>query len=568
MNQYAQVNPYAQTNPYATVNPYAPVNSYNPLMQQLTKQTVQEAQAFSAEATGAEKQLLEMTKAMALQEKEEQAATLKALKNQADEQLRLFRQCPPYASTDFQALYSRFQTEMAHNANEEILKILLRDMSIVVVRCMDPSYLRTLVENQLHAITAFKASECSGYAGTDLETHEHRLTQVLLSTDREEVLKVTQEAETYLNDVKKVCADYSNSSRIRQWMVQNPGKTKLVGAALAAGLVAAVGPDKIKDAVTHTYDKVGNVWQSMKERVFGTAEEQALKEVVAENAEKPNPTLSAEMPITEREKWVNAGQRFHARNALLKQRDEKKAAIKQREAMLAEEKAKSDAELVAKASETTATTDAAYAKAFEGLNVTNPPYQLPKIMPLQLGKEGPPVIVTKSKQLVAVDPDTSLKRALASSLVLAGKQAGFQVQQAITKENEQKPSYDQVVHPYLEQVITYQLKMLFNEMVRQFPHYENLTKVLERLSWMQRFKKKYGLLCRQLWQENPRLVANQSEQMVLAMNTFIFALKQDILGRAGFFQLPVMADVDVRLVNDSIQVTYNGMIRFVPVSLV
>jgi hypothetical protein len=105
-------------------------------------------------------------------------------------------------------------------------------------------------------------------------------------------------------------------------------------------------------------------------------------------------------------------------------------------------------------------------------------------------------------------------------------------------------------------------------MVRQFPHYENLTKVLERLSWMQRFKKKYGLLCRQLWQENPRLVANQSEQMVFAMNTFILALKQDILGRAGFFQLPVMADVDVRLVNDSIQVTYNGMIRFVPVSLV
>ena len=388
------------------MNPYALMNPYSTVHQELTQQNVQEAQAFSANASDAERQLLEMTKAMAVQEKEQHDATMKGYRLQAEEQMRLFRQCPA-SVPEFQPLYARFQNEMAQGANEEVFKVLLRDMSAVVVRCMDPSLLRTLIEKQLHAITAFKASECSGYAGTvsgSLQEHEQKLTQALPSVDREEVLKVTQDAEAYLNAVKKVCADYSNSSGIRQWMVQNPGKTKLVGAAITAGLVAVIGPEKIKGALSDAYGRAGDALNSLKDRVFGTAEDQALKEVLAENVEKPDPTLSAEMPLTEKELWSREGKRFHARNKLLKEREDKMAAIARRKALLldpntnlqliGEEKQKRDKELASYAlssSKAVDPTDAAYQKAFTGLDVLKPngPFPIPQIIPLNPAKGAP-----------------------------------------------------------------------------------------------------------------------------------------------------------------------------------
>ena len=67
---------------------------------------------------------------------------------------------------------------------------------------------------------------------------------------------------------------------------------------------------------------------------------------------------------------------------------------------------------------------------------------------------------------------------------------------------------------------------------------------MERLQWMARFKTKYGPLCFELWQQNPKLVANQSQKMVLAMNTFIYGLRRDIVARAGFNLKTVNADVD------------------------
>jgi hypothetical protein len=380
-------------NPYAPMNPYSSVQTLVQEGHQFTEQTVQNAQAFSTNASGPEKQLLELTKAMALEEKEQHEAVLKGYRHEAEEQMRLFRQCP-VSIPEFQPLYARFQSEMAQDANVEVLKVLLRDMSAVVVQCMDPSFLRTLIEKQLHALTAFKASECSGYEGSisgSIQEHERTLTEALPSVDRAYVLKVTQEAETYMNDLKKVCADYRNSSGIRQWMVQNPGKTKLVGAAITAGLVAVIGPEKIKGVLSDTYERAGDALKSLKERVFGTVEEQALKEVLEEGAEKPDPTLSAELPLTEKEQWLRAGKRFHLTNELLKERDERRAAIQKRKAMLrdptinlplvAEENRTRDAELASKAVDTSnavAATDAAYKKVVAGLNPSGP-FSLPQI---------------------------------------------------------------------------------------------------------------------------------------------------------------------------------------------
>ena len=607
-------------NPYAQMNPYHSIEAL--VHQGLTQQNVQEAQAFSANASGAEKELLEMTKTMAFEEKAQHDASMKRYKDQAEEQMRLFGQCPT-SMPDFEPLYARFQNEMAFGANEEVLKILLRDMSAVVVRCMDPSLLRTLIEKQLHAITAFKASECAGYEGSvsgmsSLLEHERMLTEALPSVDRYTVLKVTQDAETYLNALKKVCADYRNSSGVRQWMVQNPGKTKLVGAAITAGLVAVIGPEKIKGVLSTTYERAGDALNSLKDRVFGTAEQQALKEVVAENVQKPDPNLSAEMPLTEKELWSREGKRFHLRNTLLKERDDKKAAMAKGKALMlypntnlqlaAEEKRTRDAELAMatrkallldpntnlqlaaeenrtrdaelasyalSSSKDVTTTDAAYQKALQGLDVLKPnrPFPLPQITFLDPAKgaplERPTYENMYSKDMVVFDPDATLKSALESKKQLAILEAERDAELANANQHVETSTYEQKTAPYVDKIITSQLKVLFREIVQNFSHFENLTNVMERLRWMDRFKTKYGLLCFKLWRQNPNLVANQSSEMVLAMNSFIYELRGSIVSRAGINLKSVNADVDVRLADsNTIQVSYNGLIRFVTVSLV
>ena len=217
-----------------------------------------------------------------------------------------------------------------------------------------------------------------------------------------------------------------------------------------------------------------------------------------------------------------------------------------------------------------AATDAAYKKVFAGLNPSGP-FPLPQITTSDPAT-GAPLDRSKftgmfSKELVTLDPDAMLKASLDSTKKLAVLEAEREQDLEIAKQKAQNAAYEEKTAPYIREIITFQLEGLFREIVQKFFHPEHLTTVMQRLRWGERFKSRYGLLCDQLWRENPKLVANQSPQMVLAMNTFIYALRSDIVTRAGFNLTTVNADVDVRLAdNGTIQVTYDGTLRFVPIS--